>query len=315
MAKKYLFADLNVNASALYQTNPQEFFKKALLDSGSFNYFRTFVNVKDKVAVASLEFGNVLSAENCNFTGVGAALSAKTISVCGLSVNTEFCQYTLESSFISEWMRAGSNANDFGPAQFMDVYYERLAASVANQLEVLTWRGDIATTGQTSLCDGLEKKLKLANAPGVIVTPTPVSAITSANVVAELTKAVALLPDAIKFRQAELVMYVAPNVAQAYQIALATSTGNPALFALTDANPLMFLGIKMIVAQGMTQSRFVISLMDNFIYATDLVGDYAEIVTINMKETTGDRLIRTITDLKWSVDFVNAPEIVTYNLG
>jgi hypothetical protein len=314
MAKKYLFADLTVAGSAAYQVNPQEFFKKALLDSGSFNYFRTFVNVKDKVSVASLEFGNVLSAENCNFAGVGASLSAKTITVCGLSVNTEMCQYTLENSFVSQWMRAGSNVIDFGPSQFMDVYYERLAASVANQLEVLTWRGDIATTGQTSLCDGLEKKLKLANAPGVNVT-TGATAITSANVVAELTKAVALLPDSIKFRQAELVMYVAPNVAQAYQIALATSTGNPALFALTDANPLQFLGIKMIVAQGMTASRFTISLMDNYVYVTDLVGDYSEIITINMKETTGDRLLRTITDLKWAVDFVNPTEIVTYNFG
>jgi hypothetical protein len=314
MAKKYLFADLNVNASALYQTNPQEFFKRALLDSGSFNHFRTFVNVKDKVAVASLEFGNVLSSESCLFTGVGAALSAKTISVCGLDVNTEFCQYTLESSFISQYMRGGANVVDFGPAEFMTVYYERLAATVASQLEVLTWRGDIATTGATSLCDGLEKKLKLSNAPGVNVT-TGATAITSANVVAELTKAVGLLQDAIKFRQAELVMYVAPNVAQAYQIALATATGNPALFALTDANPLQFLGIKMIVAQGMSANKFVISLMDNFIYATDLVGDYAEIITINMKESTGDRLIRTITSLKWAVDFVNPTEIVTYNFG
>jgi len=313
MAKKYLFADLTVAGSAAYQVNPQEFFSKALLGGGSYNTFRTFVNVKEKTSVASLEFGTVLTAENCDFVGNGASLSAKTMSVTSLAINTEFCQYTLENAFVSQWMKAGSNVTDFGPAEFMSVYYERLAAKVANDLELLAWRGD--TTGSTNtLIDGLEKKLKLANAPGVIVTPTATS-ITSANVVAELAKAAALIPDAIKYRTQDLVIYVAPGVAQAYQIAIASSTGNPAIYALTDANPLSFLGIKMVVAEGLSANKFTISLSDNYVYLTDMLGDFSEIITINMKETTGDRKIRTISDLKFAVDFVNPTEIVTYNFG
>ena len=79
-------------------------------------------------------------------------------------------------------------------------------------------------------------------------------------------------------------------------------------------NPeLTFLGIKVVVAEGMTDDLMVVTRATNFLYITDLVSDQSEVITINMKGTTGDRLIRSISDFKFGVDFVNPGEIVYYN--
>ena len=312
---KYLFTDLTTS-NATYQVNPQDFFNKALLGKNrSTNNFRTLVNVKATVKLGSLEFGSVLGAQSVTFATTGnAVLSAKTFTVTDISINTEFDQYTLEQSFIAQWMRQGSNIIDFGPAQFMDQYYERLSSRVSNDLELLTWQGDTALTGVTSLklVDGLEKQLKVANEPTAIAVAAPIASITPSNVLSAMSQVILALPTALKYRKDELAFMVSPNVAQAYEIAAASLNTSA---NVTQSLGLMYQGIKVIPCDGLSANKMTISLGDNYVFATDLLSDDKEIITIEMKATTGDRTIRTISDIKFAVGYVNAPEIVTYNFG
>jgi hypothetical protein len=304
--KKYQF-DINIGSNALLEANPKEFFTAALLSNKSTSMFRQLLNVKEKTKISGFEFQDVLQAESCTFTKTDSDLDAKTLEPCKLQIGVELCQYDLESSFLADWMRAGSNQVDFSPVEFMAHYYERLAAKVADNLEVLTWKGDTAgmTGTYLDLCDGLETKLNA----DVDVIDIPAAAITSANVIAQMTLVYEALPVAIRNQKSNLVWYVADNVAAAYQIAVATASAE----VYTRQNPeLTFLGIQLMVAEGMTDNKMVCSRKDNFLYITDLVSDQSEVITINMKSTTGDRLIRSISDFKFGVDYVNPTEIVYY---
>ena len=306
--KKYNF-DINVGANSLLEANPKEFYSKALLTNKSTSHFRQLLNVKEKMKIAGFEFQDVLQAESCTFTKTDSDLSAKTIEPCKLQIGVELCQADLETSFLADWMRAGSNQVDFSPVEFMSHYYDRLAKKTADNLEVLTWQGDSAGVTGTylDLCDGLEKKL-LADASVIDVTAI---AITSANVVAQMTLVYNAIPTAIRNNKSELIWLVSDNVAAAYQVAVASASAE----VYTRMNPeLTFLGIKVVVAEGMSDDRMVCTRAENLLFITDLVSDLSEVITINMKATTGDRLIRSISDFKYGVDFVNPDEIVYYNV-
>jgi hypothetical protein len=59
----------------------------------------------------------------------------------------------------------------------------------------------------------------------------------------------------------------------------------------------------------------VLSLKDNFIFMTDLLSDENAVSTIDMKQTTGDRKFRTISDFKFGVDYLNDAEFVVYGIA
>jgi hypothetical protein len=306
MSKKLNF-DLTVQSNALLCPNPQEWFVKATLSNEDLAEFRQLPNVKEKTKIGVLTFTNPLQPFGCNFTSTGSDLNAITIEPCKIAVMTEICQDDLESSFIADWMRAGSNQADFAPANFMAHYYTELAKKVSDGLALIAWQGDVdSTIYPYELCDGLEKKLGADSA----VIDVTAGSVTASNVLAEIAKVIVALPGSVAYRKSELRLFVSTNVAIAYQIAAATSNTN---VYVSEEAPLMYSGIKMVVCPGMSDNRMVCTLASNLIYAYDLLGDVSEINTINMKQTTGDAVIRTRTDFKFFVGHTNGEEIVFYN--
>jgi len=391
MSKKFIF-ELNVENNALLQINPNQFYVKALLTERSTSNFRQLINVKERTKIASLEFGNVLQEAGCDFVATDSNLGAKTMEACKIGVGVELCQYDLESSFVSQYMKAGSNQINFADTngltpEFWAHYQERLIAAIDDNLEILTWKGNTAGSTGTylDLCDGLEAKLDggitatlngtgtaatlgvnmvngvitgitvltpgaysvapttvtinnagggtgatftvatTGSSPTITVTGVTVTAggsgyaggmtnivgvaDPSANILSEMAKMYAAIPTNIKFRS-DLIWYMAPNLAAAY---LAASAAGNTQNYVTKTLGLSYLDIQIVVAKGMSANKMVIGLKDNFIMLTDLVSDQSEIINIEMKRTTGDRKIRSISDFKFGVDFTNPSEFVTYN--
>ena len=310
MAKKYLF-EIDVDSSAAHVVNPQEFYSKALLAERSTSFFRPFLNVNSKVKIGSLEFDDVIQEYDCDFAATNSNLSAKEMEPCKLSLGVELCQWDLQNSFVAQYMKK-SNTIDFANTQgltpeFLIHYYERLGAKLNDNLERLTWQGDTSLTGTTYLkhCDGLE--LKLADDSDVIDI-TAVSAITSSNVIAELTKVYNAIPSELD--KNEVVMMVSSDIMSAYKVAVAQASSELYLNRVPTAN---FIDVKMIEAKGMSARKAVATLASNLVFLTDLVSPASELITINMKTTTGDRKLRTISDFTFGVDFVNPEEIVFYS--
>jgi hypothetical protein len=207
-------------------------------------------------------------------------------------------------------MRQGSNG-DFMPAEFATHFYAELGRSVSNQLEYLTWQGD--TEGETDtyldLCDGLEKQLGGADIP--TAQRIAGTTVTASNVIAQMTLVYNQIPRALRNRKADVKWFVASNVADAYRLAVAVQSAEA--YTTKDA-PLNFLGYTLSIGEGMSDNAMTLSLQSNYIFLADLISDPTDITTINMKETTGDRKIRVISDFKVGFNYLNDAEWVTYSI-
>lgn len=300
--------NLDIEANALLAANPEEFYSKAYLSSEDIpNNYRTLPGIKSKTKLANVVFGQVLQAQNCGFNSNEDVLDAIEIDVCSLSAMAELCQFDLEQSFLSLQMTKGSNS-DFSIPSFMAYYWNIMALTIGQDIEVLRWQGDVLLTQDPllSLCDGY--LIKLCGDAAVVGLPSV--AITTANVLDELEDVLNAAPASIVRKKAELRFYVSTNVANAYE--LKAAQGNSQTFVTLPLG-LTFLGINIVVCQGMPDNTMVLTLRNNLIYAFDAEGDDRALKAVNLADTVAEPVIRTRTNMKIGFHFTNPEEIVLYN--
>lgn len=306
MSRKLRF-DLDVDASALLAANPEAFYSKAYLSEESIaDNYRLLPGVKDKTKLATVLFSQPLQASNCSFSAPADDLNAVEISVCALSSMAQICQFDLEQSFLALQMAKGSNG-DFSVASFMDFYWNEMAKAIGQDIELIRWQGDTESVDTTlALCDGYIKGL-LADATVVDVTGTTV---TASNVLAELAKIFAAAPAQIIRKKADLRLYVSTNIANAYE--LAAASGNTMTY-ITETLNLTYLGVKVVVCEGMPDNTAVLALKDSLIYAFDAEGDSKALKAVNLSDTVAEPYIRTRANMKVGFTHVNGAEIVLYS--
>ena len=307
MSRKLKF-DLNVQADALLCPNPQEFYSKAYITEDIAANYRTLPGVKHETKVANVLFDNILKASNCSFTTDNSPLDAVTIDVCPVSAMAEICRFDLEQSFVSLQMAKGSNGS-WDVASFMAYYWDEMAKEIQQEIAVLRWQGDTAGGSPASyldLCDGYIKKF--CNDGAILGIYN--GAITAGNVLTEMQGVYAALPGEVRANKANLRFYVSSDVAQLYEFEVAS--GNTINF-VTQSLDLAFLGVKIVVCDGMPSSTMVLTDYRNLIYAFDGEGDSTALKAINLEDTVAEPLLRTRANLKVGFHYVNPAEIVVYN--
>jgi hypothetical protein len=268
--------------------------------------YRLLPGVKDKTKLATVLFSQPLQASNCSFTAPDDDLSAVEIQVCALSSMAQICQFDLEQSFLALQMAKGSNG-DFTVASFMDFYWNEMAKAIGNDLELIRWQGDTESANATlALCDGYIKGL-LADSTVIDVNNTTV---TASNVLAELAKIFAVAPAAIVRKKADLRLYVSTNIANAYE--LAAASGNTMTYVTTPL-ALTYLGVKVVVCEGMPNDTAVLALKGSLIYAFDAEGDSKALKAVNLSDTVAEPYIRTRANMKVGFTHVNGAQIVLYS--
>ena len=298
--------DLDIETNALLCPNPNEFYGRSYISEDIVDNYRSLPGIKSATKLASVSFGNILQSANCNFKAPDDSLDAVDIDVCSLSAMAQLCQFDLEQSFLALQMAQGSNG-DFSVASFMSYYWDEMAKQIQESVEYIRWQGDTTSTNETlALCDGYIKKL-LADGGVVDVANTT---ITSANVITEIVKVLNAAPATISRKKADLRLYVAPNVANALE--LATASGNTQTY-ITTPLALTFLGIKVVVAEGMPSDHMVLTLKNNLIYAFDGEGDGKALKAVNLSDTVAEPYLRTRANLKVGFAYVNPTEIVLYS--
>lgn len=310
MAREIKFAT-TVNTAALLQVNPKEFYSAALLENRSSSNFRQVLNLKEKTKIGNLAFGTLFYEAGCDFQGGDTTLDAKDMDVCKIQLGTELCVYDLETSFVADWMSAGSNQADFLPAAFATHFYNELGRAVNNNLEYLTWQGNasVSTGTYLDLCDGILAKLASGTIP--VAQNIAGTSITSSNVVAQLTLIYNQIPVALRNQKANILWHVSPDVADAYMLAVASQSAE----VYTTGEPVLkFLGYTLTVGEGMPASTSVLSLKTNYIFLADLVSDSSDLTVIDMRNTTGDANIRVRSDFKVGFDYLNDAEWVVYGI-
>lgn len=305
MNRKLKF-DLDIETNALLCPNPNEFYSRAYITEDVVDNYRTLPGIKSATKLANVAFNDLLKASTCSFTAPTDSLDAVDIDVCALSAMAQICQFDIEQSFLSLQMAQGSNG-DFTVASFMNYYWNEMSMKIQEEVELIRWQGDTSSLDAVlALCDGYLKGL-LADATVVDVNNTTVNV---SNVLAEMTKVVVSLPASVQRRKSELRFFVSSNVATAYEIAAAS--GNTQTYVTTPL-ALTFLGIKLVVAEGLPNDTMVLTRKDNLIYAFDAEGDAKALKAVNLSDTVAEPYLRTRANLKVGFKHVNGNEIVLYS--
>ena len=302
--------DLEVETNALLCANPEEFYSKAYLSQEDIaSNFRALPGIKSKTKLANVTFGNILQASNCNFSAPADTLDAVDIDVCPLSAMAQLCQFDLEQSFLALQMAKGSNG-DFTVASFMSYYWNEMAMQIGQDIELLRWQGDVQSEDSLlSLCDGYLKKL--CDNGGTLAAGLYAGVIDQTNVIDQLTAVLAAAPSSIIRKKADLRLYVSTNVANAYE--LAAATGNTLTYVTTPL-ALTFLGINVVVCEGMPDNTILLTLKNNLIYAFDAEGDDKALKAVNLSDSVAEPYLRTRANMKVGFHYVNPSEIVLYNV-
>ena len=296
--------------TTFYGKDAEGFFKKVLTTGVAKNELSLIPNVKSKIKLAYSDLGNILQADDCSFSATGeGTLNQKTMEVCDLKVNLEYCATTFEANYLSLQLKAGSNNDEVMPASYADFVVNYVAEKVSSDLEKVMFQGNTATASYPySLCDGLNKLL-LADSDVVDVSAT--ASLTSANVVTELNRVLDAVPAEVR-QEANFKIFVSQQIAFAYKQAQAVTQGG--LFLVGDKE-LNYLGYRLIPTSGLSAKQMIAFNSDKVFFLTDLTSDWDEIIMIPQRNISGARTERFATALKFGVNYLYGNEIVFYSGG
>jgi hypothetical protein len=294
---------LVIDANALLCPNPNEFYSRAYLTADVADSYRALPGIKSRTKLANVTFGSILQASTCNFQAPEDTLGAIDIDVCAFSAMAQICQFDLEQSFVALQMSQGSNG-DFTVASFMNYYWNTMAKQIEEDIELIRWQGDTGSENPLlALCDGHLVKLC---ADGGALAYSNGGAVNTSNVLTVLENVVNGLPASVRFKKADLRIRVSSNVAAAYE--LKAATGNTLTYVTLPLG-LTFLGIKVIVCEGMPDNTIVASLKDDLIYAFDAEGDAKALKAVNLTDSVAEPYIRTRANVKAGFYHTNPEQI------
>jgi hypothetical protein len=296
--------------TTFYGKDAEGFYAQALLTGDSKAAFKLIPNVKSKIKLGELNIGNILQAADCSFSGSGeGTLAQKSFEVEPVKINLEYCQRTFEVDYLSQLLRPGSNSDQVMPASVEAFLLEQVALKVSADTEKIVWQGNTATASYPlSVADGLEKQF-LADGAVIDVTATA-SAITSANVIAELTRVYNEIPEELMGAE-DLRIFVSSAIYRSYRQALAATSAE--VNFMQNYNELHFLDVKILKAKGLSSKKMVAARTSNLLLLTDLMSDFEDIQILPQKSVTGVPVVRMIGEFKFGVGYVYGSEIVYYN--
>lgn len=284
------------------------FYAKALLTGNTKSMIKQYANVKNMIKIARYDESGILQEADCTFTDGGTGtLSQKTLTVCPIKVNREFCKTTFEANYLSEQLRAGANGEEVMPMSFEEFFLEQVAKNISADLENVIWQGDVDGSPTPSVCDGFLKKFD-ADVNVLTVSGTTLNATT---IIAELTKVYDKIPSTI-FDSQELVIFVNHKAAKAYMQAQATvATANGSYFV--GKKELDFLGIPVVIAPGLPDNVMVAAEKTNLWFGTDLASDFDDVKIIPQANITGAPTVRFVARFQFGVQYGVSEEIVYYS--
>jgi hypothetical protein len=267
-------------------------------------------NVKFKEVIKKLATDGIVKDGTCDFADTSTiTLTERIIEPETFQVNLELCK----ADFRSDWdaIQMGYSAFDNLPASFADFLISHAQAKVAQKIEQNIWGGVNANEGEF---DGI---VTLATADADVIDVVGTS-ITAGNVIDELGKVVDAIPAAL-YGSEDLHLYVAQNVYRAYVRALggfaahgvgANGVGGQGTNqAMGD---LMFDGVKVFVANGLSNNYIVAAEKSNLFFGTGILNDANEVKVLDMADLDGSQNVRVIMRFTASVQYGIGSDIVLY---
>lgn len=237
-------------------------------------------NAKSVVAIPLMDTDAVFQTDSCSFDPSGTtSFTQRTITVGKIKVEEKICPKDLEAYFTQEALKAGSNYEDFGNADFQAAFLAKKNARIAAQLETALWQGD-TTSGTANLnkFDGLSKLIVAgspvdANVSGYTGVAT-ITTITQSNVVAATEGIFKAIPAAV------------------------LAKGDVKIFVGNDWYRLLIMAYRAL-------NLFAYNPQDSQAQTFILPGTNIEIVSVNGLNGTGDAFAISLSNIALAVDLVD----------
>jgi len=266
-------------------------------------------NVKFKEVMKKVSSSGLIANASCDFADTGTiTLTERILQPEEFQVNIELCK----KDFRSDWeaIQMGYSSFDKLPPKFSDFLISHVASKVAEKTEQNIWSGTDATAGEF---DGFSTLLA-ADSDVIDVTG---SAITSANVIAELGSIVDAIPSSL-YGKEDMYVYVSQNIARAYVRSLggfgASGLGangvNSQGTQWWNNGSLSFDGVKLFVANGLADDTAVAAEKSNLFFGTGLLSDHNEVKVIDMSDLDGSQNVRVIMRFTSGVQYGIGSDIV-----
>ena len=270
-------------------------------------------NIKYKSVIKRLATGSLLANGTCDFTSSSSVTTTERIlEPKTLQVNLELCK----TNFRDDWeaISMGLSAHDDLPKTFADYLMAYVVEKVAEEVEINVWQGEVGNAGEF---DGFVP-LAVADA-AVIDTTGTAAAITAANVVVELRKLTANLPDRL-YGSEQLRLYIPTGVARKYVESLGGfGTAGVGGAGYKDEGSqwftngeLTFDGIKIFVAQGLPTDTMFLAKRDNLWFGTGILNDSNEVKVLDMADLDGSQNVRMILRMTGCVNYGISEEVCLY---
>lgn len=269
-------------------------------------------NVKFKSVIKKASTDDIVKDAECNFNPNAGTLTLteKILQPEEFQVNLDICKKDLHSDW--EAAQMGYSAFDNLPSNFSDFVLAHVAAKVADRTERNIWSGDTNNSGQfDGFATLLAADTDLPAGQDIVGT-----AVTAANVVAELGTVVDAIPTAV-YGSEDLVIYAASNVIRAYTRALGgfQSGGVGANGYENKGNnqslgSLFFDGIPVVAARGAADDMIIAAEKSNLFFGTGILNDLNEVRVIDMAETDGSQNVRVVMRFTAGVQYAQVSDIV-----
>ena len=273
-------------------------------------------NVKFKSVVSNLVSASGLADASCDFTATGTVtLTERILEPKSLQVNKQLCK----ADFRDTWqaIEMGYSAHDVLPKSFADYLLAHQVDQVAADIEQHIWNGDAGNSGEfNGFMTLLTTDAALPAAQEVAGTT-----LTAANIIAEMGKVADAIPSRLYGKEG-LRIYVSQNAMRLYVRSLG-GFGTSGLGANGVDNKgtlwyqggeLMFDGIPVVVANGLTANQMLATTKENLFFGTGLLSDNNEVKLLDMSDLDGSENVRIIMRMTAGVQYGNVSDIVTYGI-
>lgn len=265
-------------------------------------------NVKHKSVIQKASLGSIVADAGCDYSASGTlTLTERIIEPKELQVNYTLCKKDLHATWQAAQM--GFSAFDSLPASFEDYVIAYTAEKVASDIETSIWTGNSATAGQFT---GFTKLLTDdADLPSGQEIAQVSGGVTASNVVAELGKVVAAIPNAV-YGKEDLHIYISTKIAKAY-ISAQAALGYRDQFHVGQTE-LNFQGIPLFVAPGLGEDDMIAAEKSNLFFGTGLISDQNLVKVIDTSDILGDQNVRIIMRFTAGVQIGNIEDVVSYGI-
>ena len=266
----------------------------------------THENVKYKLNIRNLATTGFLANATCDFTSTGeVALSDVVLEPKELQVNIELCKGNLRTQWESLEMRGAITGQEI-PASFQEFFIQKNLELIAKDFEIAIWQG---TAGAGF--EGLQAKLA-ANTEVIDIAAIG-GGLNAANIIAELGKVYAAIPDEV-FVAEDVKIIIPISAAKFYQEALSAVGSDAGYLAqsVVGSKPLNYQGIDLVVANGLGANKMVAARSSDLHFGTNVLTDLAELRVIDMSETDGSDNVRFVARMTGGTQVTNGSNIVYY---